>query len=70
MLELKSVTITHTKDLRPLIDHLTLTIQPGDRVAIIGEEGSGKSTLIKLLVNPDLIASYAQIRGDWQCSAK
>lgn len=70
MLELKSVTINHTKDLRPLIDHLTLTVQPGDRVAIIGEEGSGKSTLIKLLVNPDLIASYAQISGDWHCSAK
>lgn len=32
-----------------LIDHLNLTIETGDRLCIIGKNGRGKSTLVKLL---------------------
>lgn len=70
MLELRNLTINHLKDLRPLIDQLTLTVQPGDRVAIFGEEGSGKSTLLKLLVNPEVVAPYTQVSGEWKLSAQ
>lgn len=32
-----------------LIDHLSLTIENGDRIAIIGKNGRGKSTILRLL---------------------
>ena len=47
-LSLDAATFSYTDDVVALAP-LTLTIRPGERVAIIGSVGSGKSTLIKLL---------------------
>ena len=33
----------------PVIDHLNLNINPGERIAVVGETGSGKTTFAKLV---------------------
>ncbi|MEU8233540.1 ABC transporter ATP-binding protein [Actinoplanes sp. NPDC048967] len=35
---------------KPLIDNLSLTVQPGQTVAIVGPTGAGKTTLVNLLM--------------------
>ncbi len=44
----------------PLIDNIDVTISPGDRVAVIGKNGRGKSTLIRLLAG-DLVSESGEI---------
>ncbi|MEQ8321132.1 MAG: ATP-binding cassette domain-containing protein [Rhodospirillales bacterium] len=38
-------------DAKPVLQHLDLRIDPDDRIALIGANGNGKSTLVKLLSN-------------------
>lgn len=64
MIKINHLTITQNKDLRDLVSDLSMTIQDGEKVAIIGEEGNGKSTLLKTLMGEDL--SDFTIKGDIQ----
>ena len=45
----EDVSFSYTKD-RPLIEHFNLSVKPGQRVAIVGPTGCGKTTLINLLM--------------------
>ena len=56
MFQVKNLTITHKKDLTTLVEGLSFVLAPGDRAAMIGEEGNGKSTVLKLLYDPALAA--------------
>lgn len=47
--DLRDVSFSYTPE-RPLIEHLNLHVQPGQRVAIVGPTGCGKTTLINLLM--------------------
>ena len=64
MFQVKNLTITHKKDLTCLVDGLTFTLAPGDRAALIGEEGNGKSTVLKLLYDPALVEPYVEWTGE------
>ncbi len=62
MIKINHLTITQNKDLRDLVSDLSMTIQDGEKVAIIGEEGNGKSTLLKTLMG-EALPDFT-IRGD------
>ena len=64
MIKINHLTITQNKDLRDLVSDLNITIQDGEKVAIIGEEGNGKSTLLRTLMGEKL-ADFS-IRGELQ----
>lgn len=63
MLQIKNLNITHKKDLRVILQDFSLVLNDGDKAAIIGEEGNGKSTLLKWIYDPELIDGYAEGRG-------
>ena len=48
-LELRDVTFGHRPNRAPLIEDFGLTIEAGQRVAVVGPTGSGKSTLLKMV---------------------
>ena len=49
-IELSDVSFRYPGQPQPILDKVSLRIEPGERVAIIGRVGSGKSTLTKLLL--------------------
>ena len=64
MIKINHLTITQNKDLRDLVSDLNITIQDGEKVAIIGEEGNGKSTLLRALMG-EALPDFT-IKGDIQ----
>jgi ATP-binding cassette subfamily F protein 3 len=48
MLQAEKLTFSYTPE-NPLITGFSLTVQPGDRIGIIGQNGKGKTTLVRLL---------------------
>ncbi|MBQ7143562.1 MAG: ABC-F family ATP-binding cassette domain-containing protein [Oscillospiraceae bacterium] len=63
MLELKDVTIRLKRDDRVLVDGLSLTLGRGDKAALIGEEGNGKSTLLQFLYDRRMVEDYCEVSG-------
>ena len=63
MLQIQNLTITHKKDSRELVRDFSFCLNPGDRAALIGEEGNGKSTLLKLIYDERLTEDYAEFTG-------
>lgn len=50
MLEVNDISFSYNSvTMHPLIEHLSLSIEKGERIAIIGKNGRGKSTILRLL---------------------
>lgn len=64
MMQIKNLTITHRGDLRIILEKFNVALKDGDKAVIIGEEGNGKSTLMKWIYNPELAEEYTECEGE------
>ena len=49
-IEFRNVTFAYPGTNRKILDNFSLVINPGEKIALVGENGAGKSTIIKLMV--------------------
>ncbi len=63
MLQVQNVSITLRKDFRVILEDFNLVLNDGDKAVMIGEEGNGKSTLLKWIYDPELVEGYADVKG-------
>jgi len=59
--EIEDLTFAYPGSEQKIFNNLTLTINAGEKIAIIGENGVGKTTLLKLLMG-ELQAGYGTIK--------
>lgn len=60
-MRIESLSIVHSSTKRVLVPSFSCPLAPGDKIALIGEEGNGKSTFLKALAGIPL--PYADVSG-------
>ena len=63
MFIISNLSLILKKDLRVLIKDFSLTVNKKDKIGIIGEEGNGKSSLLKAIYNQEEASKYLEIKG-------
>ncbi|MEM8699179.1 MAG: ATP-binding cassette domain-containing protein, partial [Pseudomonadota bacterium] len=64
-IEVSNLTFSYSEGAAPVIDGLNFSVQPGEHLAIVGGSGSGKSTVLRLLLGFE-IAQRGAITYDGQ----
>ncbi|WP_288979656.1 ATP-binding cassette domain-containing protein [uncultured Parvimonas sp.] len=64
MLVIKNLSIYLIKDLRTVIEDFNFSLEQDMKVCIIGEEGNGKSSILKAIVDDKSLEKYAEISGE------
>ena len=63
MIQARNISITIDRDVKTIVENFSFTVPDGAKVALIGEEGNGKSTILKWLYDPALVEGYATVTG-------
>lgn len=64
MLVIKNLSIYLVNDLRTVIEDFNFSLEQDMKVCIIGEEGNGKSGILKAIVDDEGLKEYAEISGE------
>ena len=64
MLELRNITLYLKRSDRALAEDFSFTLGRGDTAVLIGEEGNGKSTLLKAVYDRSLVEDYCAVSGE------
>jgi len=70
MLELQNVTLRLHDSGRTLVEDFSFTLGRRDRAVLIGEEGNGKSTLLKFIYDRRLVEPWCECSGRVLCRGR
>ena len=56
-IRLENICFTYDPDTPACLDNVSVSIKPGEKVAIVGESGCGKSTLLKIMLGMEIPTS-------------
>ena len=68
MMKLTNISLMEEKTGRYLVENLSLTINDTTKLAIIGEEGNGKSSLLQVIRDKQELIPYLHVSGDIKSS--
>jgi len=64
MIKLVNVEKTYSRNIK-VLHNINIFIRPGEFVSLVGQSGTGKTTLVKTLIGEEKVTSGQVIIGDW-----
>lgn len=63
MLQIKNLSLYLIEDLRMIVEDFTFSLNEEDKVCLVGEEGNGKSMILKAIYDANLLEDVCKIDG-------